>query len=442
MKSKAITNVTPPIKDRLNTKEILTITIPKRFGFRNNDVMDFDSVLELFDWNIKNSQVNIDFRKCKSADYQAISLIVIYSWYLKSNGCNVEHIIHHNSSMHASAMWKKLGALGTFNVLNENKSQFIYKKYNHKPLFALRSNGNNEDFKKILHETVEYTNDFDISYIKTLRYILSELMYNTLEHGSVYSEKLKKHIPSLVQTNWYQRKEVMNFIIVDLGVGIKTHLEQAYSAIGSDEEAIKLAIQPEKSGTFNSSNAYSAKNNAGMGLFLSSNIIQKLQGDFYIISGNGQVHISPKDTTSKTLENSWKGTIAFLSIKIGKNTKADLDSMLQELRGEAETERNIRDNKDKEQVFELNMSDYFGDYAEIKSEAISFRDKYLLPNIAEGKKIIINCKNIKSAPHSFLNALLATPIKTLGLDAYKKIRVINATSNIRETIDFIFDDNT
>ena len=51
---------------------------------------------------------------------------------------------------------------------------------------------------------------------------------------------------------------------------------------------------------------------------------------------------------TKTLENSWKGTIAFLSIKIGKNTKADLDSMLQELRGEAETERNIRDNKDKE----------------------------------------------------------------------------------------------
>ncbi|WP_032033173.1 STAS-like domain-containing protein [Acinetobacter sp. 723929] len=85
---------------------------------------------------------------------------------------------------------------------------------------------------------------------------------------------------------------------------------------------------------------------------------------------------------------------------------------------------------------------YFGDFAEIKEEAINFRDKYLLPAIEDGKKIIIDCQNVKSAPHSFLNALLATPIKRLGMSAYKQIRIINAEMNIRETIDFILEDNT
>ena len=45
--------------------------------------MDFNGILKYFDWNLENIQVRIDFTECTSADYQAISLIVIYSWYLK-----------------------------------------------------------------------------------------------------------------------------------------------------------------------------------------------------------------------------------------------------------------------------------------------------------------------------------------------------------------------
>ena len=61
----------------------VTITLPKRFGFKNHGIMDFNGILKYFDWNLENIQVRIDFTECTSADYQAISLIVIYSWYLK-----------------------------------------------------------------------------------------------------------------------------------------------------------------------------------------------------------------------------------------------------------------------------------------------------------------------------------------------------------------------
>ena len=46
------------------------------------------------------------------------------------------------------------------------------------------------------------------------------------------------------------------------------------------------------------------------------------------------------------------------------------------------------------------------------------------------------------APHSFLSGLFASPIKSLGISAYKRLKFINTKPEIRETIDFIFDDNT
>ena len=440
MRNYAMKKALLPIKKEIKKFSGVTINLPKRFGFKNHGIMDFDGILKYFDWSLENTQVRIDFTECTSADYQAISLIVIYSWYLKSRGCTVDHVIDKAAYRDASVMWKRLGALGTFNVLFHTYQQFNGDNY--KPLFALRKESNGKDFKDILKAIENYTGEFDISYTDTLRYVLSELMYNAIEHGPSFSSTTNINLPALVQMSWYRNKGEMNFIIADLGIGIKSHIEQTYPGQESNEAAIRLALQPEKSGTFANSDPYNAKNNAGMGLYLSSNIIRRLQGDMYILSNDGLVHISPRDVTSKTLEGQWKGTIAFLSIKIGKEDSNNLSAILQELRQNAEQERSSLKNEEVDQQFILNMTNYFGDHAELKSEAINIRDKYLLPAIESGKKIIIDCKNIKSAPHSFLNALLATPITRLGISAYKRIKVINAEPDIRETIDFIFEDNT
>lgn len=439
-KNHALRKALEPLKDELTRSEKVLIKLSKRFGFKNNDIMDFDQVLEIFNWDLHDSHVDLDFRRCTSADYQAISLLVIYSWYLKSRNCTVTFNTIKQANEHASVMWRNIGGHGTFNILYDHDQQFRFNR--NKPLYALRKSKNSKDFKKILEGVDNYISEFDISYIKTLRYILSELMYNTLEHGHCYATNLKLDIPSLVQMNWYQKKETIDFIIADVGIGIKEHLEQAYPSLENDEEAIKLAIQPEKSGTFNDNSPYKTGNNAGMGLFLSSNIIKNLKGELYILSGNGLVHISPTDMTSRTLKNYWKGTLVFLSINIRKNTKTDLDKILQDLRSQAATERSLRKKESHEETFVLHMSNFFGDYAEVKQDAINIRDKYLIPKINEGKRIIIDCKNIQSAPHSFLNALLANPIKILGLTAYKKIKIVNAATDIRETLDFIFEDNT
>lgn len=71
------------------------------------------------------------------------------------------------------------------------------------------------------------------------------------------------------------------------------------------------------------------------------------------------------------------------------------------------------------------------------------RDTKLLPAIDEGKSLEIDFDEVELAPHSFLSALLAAPIRKYGgMQAYKNIKIIHADSVIRETIDYILDENT
>jgi hypothetical protein len=90
----------------------------------------------------------------------------------------------------------------------------------------------------------------------------------------------------------------------------------------------------------------------------------------------------------------------------------------------------------------LSVYNYFGRNADDKQAAIAYRDRHLLPAVADGKSIVIDFNEVITSTHSFLNALLASPIRRMGLHAFKKIRIVNATGEIRETIDYVLDDNT
>jgi len=415
----------------MSETEATIIKLPKTFRFTYFGEHDFHRILSLFDWTPKDKNVVINFQECKKANYQPLSLFVLYVWQLKANGCNVEIIYDPEKWGSASEMWVSMGATELFDVLDSPNNNF--QSDGHKPLLAVR---NSSDFRVALGKVESYVDEFDIEYEKTLRYVISEVLYNTLEHG----RNLK--VPSLIQFNWYETENELSFIVADLGIGIKEHLRQAYPQIDSDVEAIKYALKPQVSGTFNGKKNYEAKNNAGVGLFISSNIIRRLSANMFIVSGNGVVHISPTDITGKTIESCWKGTLVYVTINLGIVEDLNLQKMMSELREKAMEEIAERTKQEKEEDFYLNIQNYFSRYAEDKGRAKKIRDEKLVPAIAEGKTLTIDFDDVVSAPHSFLNALLATPIRQYGLAAYKKIKILNAATEIRETIDFIFDENT
>ena len=162
----------------------------------------------------------------------------------------------------------------------------------------------------------------------------------------------------------------------------------------------------------------------------------------HIMSGNGLLHISPRDVTSRELAYSWPGTVILVSIKLSNDLNFSLETMMQEFRESARQELERVKDREISNTFYVDVENYFGPYAEDKHAAINFRDTKLLPEIKLGKKIVIDFTRVKQSPHSFLSALLATPIKGLGINAFKKIKIVNANSNIRGIIDYIFDENT
>ncbi len=427
------------IKKKIRDKNRARLKLPAYFNFKDHDSYDFNKTLNFFNWNLKNQSVSIDFTDCKSANYQTIALVILYAWKLKSNNCTVE-FIYSEDDQGASAIWKMMGGPGLFSVcFNENQN---FRSNANKPIVAIRDNS---DFKLAMEKTNDFSNGFDIELINTLRYVVSELLYNTLEHGKSFFEDGKswnRRIPSLIQFSWYQKRDEIQFIVGDVGMGVKRHLMQTYHDIENDEEALRLAIRPQISGTFSIADPYKSKNNAGMGLFLSSNIIKRLNADMHIISGNAVLHISPHDITTRHLDNHWPGTFALVNIKVGSNPVIELHKLMSEFREAADREQTAKTNAENDEKYYVHVQNIFGLYPEDKSAAIKFRDTKILVEIEKNKRLVFDFDGVLSSPHSFLNALLATPIKILGMRSYKNIKIINALPEIRETIDFIFEDNT
>lgn len=408
------------------------IALPTSWKFTYKEVYDFDRFLNFFDWSLQDKKVVIDFRPCRYANYQAVSLLVLYMWHLERNRCDVGICFGKKGSQSITTMWENMGAQDWFDVLNSLTENFPKKPQ--KPLIAIREKS---DLTPALEIVEKYTKDFHIEYEKTLRYIISELIYNTIEHGK------NNQIPSLLQFSWYRDKRELSFIVADLGIGIREHLSQAYPGLESDVEAINLALEPQVSGTSgNNGQPYQVINNAGVGLYISSNIAKRLRADMYVISKKGLVHISPTEKTSRTLKANWNGTFVYVTLKINPTANFNEENMVAELSKTAAAEMLQADSKERNQSLYLNIKNYFGRFAEDKYLAIKLRDQKLLPAIEDGKTLKIDFEEVELAPHSLLNALLATPVKRLGNSAYIKIKIVNASQEIRDIIEFIFADNS
>ncbi len=429
------------IKQDIADKSKITISLPPYFNFKDHDAFNFEKALKFFDWTPQGKVVEIDFSKCRSANYQALSLVVLYAWGLKSQGCRVDFAgVHNQENGRAADVWKRMGAPGLFSVaFNENQN---FRSHEHKPLIAIR---NHSDAKSAMEKASDFSSDFPVEYISTLRYVISELLYNTIEHGIAHfqdDQSQNKRLPSIVQFTWYKKTNQIHFLVGDIGIGIRQHLMKTYNDIEDDEAAIRKAIQPKVSGTFGTSDPYQSKNNAGMGLYLSTNIVKRLRADMHIVSGGAILHVSPTDITTRKLDCYWPGTVAHVAIRLNPDARFEFERMMSDFREAAQREQAAKSASEASQSFYLSVFNYFGKFPEDKEAAIKYRDRHLLGAVAEGKKITLDLDGVESSPHSFLNALLATPIKRMGMEAYRRLKVINSKPDIRETIDFILDDNT
>lgn len=426
-------------KRRIRASRKVSLRVPASFSFKRAGTKNFGPVLDFFNWSLKEQPVEIDFTGCSSANYQSLALLAPYCWHLKQQDCTVSFKFDTAAEQSSSRMWTMMGGHGLFAVATDHTTNF--KCLDVKPLIAVR---NPTDLKLALERSESFVSQFGVEYQKTIRYLLAELLYNATEHGRRDFRWRGKRLqtPSILQMSWYERENEIDFLVADIGMGVHAHLARAYPAIASDDEALRMAVQPEISGTFGRHDPYSDRNNAGMGLYLSSSIVRRLRADMYLVSGGSVLHVSPNDLTSHSVANPWPGTFVFITMRLDQTTQFVLDQMMQDARQQARIEVSARQSQDTESRHYLHIFNFFGKNADDKDAAIGYRKKHLLKAVDEGKVLVLDFDGVASSTHSFLNALLASPVRRMGMSAYKRIKITRALPEIRETIDYVLDDNT
>ena len=121
-----------------------------------------------------------------------------------------------------------------------------------------------------------------------------------------------------------------------------------------------------------------------------------------------------------------------MTIGFDKFKTFDINDELERLRQKAKAEVDARKNIDASKEIVIDMYNYFGKHCEVKYEAIKQRDKRILPALTEGKTVVLDFTEAETATHSFLVALLATPICNTGIKAYKLIKIKGAELIIKE----------
>ncbi|MEN9920307.1 MAG: hypothetical protein RL538_200 [Candidatus Parcubacteria bacterium] len=183
-----------------------------------------------------------------------------------------------------------------------------------------------EDMIPLLH--------LDVKQSQSIKYIMSELVRNVLEHSN-------SQYGAFVAAQYHKKTNTIRIGIVDTGVGIKRTITRSHPA-KTDADAIRLALTPGITGT--TSKEGGTDYNAGAGLFFTKSI-SKTNKDFFVIySGDtlfkllkkqvegSPLHSDPFDDRH-TIESNlpvWGGTVVGVDMTLDDNE--DFANLLENIR--------------------------------------------------------------------------------------------------------------
>jgi anti-sigma regulatory factor (Ser/Thr protein kinase) len=173
-----------------------------------------------------------------------------------------------------------------------------------------------EDINPLLH--------LDEQHVQPIKYIMSELIRNVLEHsGSSHG--------AFVAAQYYKKTNTIRIGIVDSGVGIKKTIGRSH-IVKDYLDAIRLALTPGITGT--TSKEGGTDYNAGAGLFFTKSI-SKINRDLFVLySGDTLYKLLKVKEGQKVVLNSdpledrhskesglpyWKGTVIGIDMTLDEN---------------------------------------------------------------------------------------------------------------------------
>jgi len=211
------------------------------------------------------------------------------------------------------------------------KSEITIKEHDATGRFVpLTQINNSKELSKFVTDVTPLLH-LEPKHAEPIRYIMSELIRNVLEHS------LSKH-GAIVCAQYYKKSNTIRIGIADTGIGIWKSIRESYLP-KNDLEAIKMALTPGITGT--TKRIGGTERNAGAGLFFIKSIAT-VNNDFFVLySGKGmykllkrtgekiKLHADPfNDRHSKRDDlPSWAGTA--VGIDLSLDTTQEFSLLLQ-----------------------------------------------------------------------------------------------------------------
>jgi hypothetical protein len=198
-------------------------------------------------------------------------------------------------------------------VTHESAGQFI-------PLCKLE---NSSDVANFMAEMVPILQKHHPKYSEAVKYSLSELIRNVVEHAGGAA--------AYACAQFYRKSDKVSIGVADCGMGITESLSNVMT-ISNDSDALMQALRPGVSGA--SKTMYGSPDNAGAGLFYNKCIAHASNEYFGILSGKAAFRLRKKQITSDfKIDPSddnhdiyddihpWKGTVAAINVNISSGNE-------------------------------------------------------------------------------------------------------------------------
>ncbi|WP_308603701.1 ATP-binding protein [uncultured Fibrobacter sp.] len=269
----------------------------------------------------------------------------------------------------------------------------------------------------------------------TLKYILIELLRNVIQHsadlhgGVVVAQRMD-------QGNDYIQEKAIQICVVDNGCGIFNSLKTMHPDITDNKIALERALWPSLSGRFPKGDSGSSQN-AGMGLFVISELVKRLAGRMLIVSGDNALLLEgslEESNKIKFLDCKFNGTL--IVVDIPKRSVADFEELFTRIR-ETAIERSISKRKISFIKFDNIPENILKIKLHVANEntvdAEEYSKKYLIPLIEKGTKLCLDFSGFKITTQSFLHAILFNTLK-LAYAKNVQIYAINLTPAVKDCI--------
>jgi len=271
-----------------------------------------------------------------------------------------------------------------------------------------------------------------------VRYSLIELLRNVVQHS--VSNK-----GGIAMAQYYPKTGIVDVCVADMGIGVKSSINEAYPEIDSHLKALKLATLPHVSRTFKPGGYTSMSDNAGLGLFFIRQIASLSGGSFFLGSKDALVDIwGDKEGQQHKIYRTaraggWPGTFAYLQLR--RDTISEFDAILttcRRLAAEAQKYpaelsldfvQGIPDIGDLEEQLIITVK-LFEEDVEM---AAMYREEEILPSMKVGTMVILDFAGVKFATQSFVHALMYKVIRD-GQQIGSTLCIANCSKSTREAV--------